>query len=125
MPSRSQRHVREYNPPDAAGLTTSDVGEPAIPAMPRRPKWTSDISNISTVVDGAMTPVALASSVTGEVSFELGSGTLPEGVTLNAGTGAISGTPTEVGVSTGLSVLAKNAQGGSLSNTFTFTVTAE
>lgn len=68
-------------------------------------------------------PTLSDNSVIGNASYEIATGTLPDGVTLSSATGAISGTPTTVGKSEGISVRLTDGSGASsVSNTFSIDV---
>lgn len=62
-----------------------------------------------------------ATGGSGEISYEIESGTLPAGLTLNVSTGLISGTPTAAGSST-ITVLAKDGSSQQKSVTLTIGV---
>jgi hypothetical protein len=66
----------------------------------------------------------LTPTTTGATSFALTSGTLPTGLTLDTGTGVISGTPTTEETASGLVVTATGAGGSTASASFSIVVEA-
>ncbi|MFT4264052.1 MAG: Ig-like domain repeat protein [Nocardioides sp.] len=65
-----------------------------------------------------------ATGGSGTKSYALASGTLPAGLSLGAGTGIISGTPTTLGTSSGLAVTVTDDSGSVTTGTFSITVSA-
>ena len=73
--------------------------------------------------EGSALPTMADTSVVGNPSYELASGTLPDGLSLDAVTGAVSGTPTAVGKTEGITVRLTDGSGASaVSNVFSIDV---
>jgi uncharacterized protein YhjY with autotransporter beta-barrel domain len=70
----------------------------------------------------AMSPITITASNPPLTAFALASGTLPTGVSLNTGTGVISGTPTVPSASSAVTLTATNAVGTSAAVTVNFSV---
>ena len=86
------------------------------------PTFTNAALN-ATIVTGTPFSTTLVASGNPTASFSLQSGTLPTGLSLNATTGALSGTPTLVGVYTG--VFAATNSRGTATQAFSFTVNSQ
>lgn len=115
--------------PDGGAVYAAHSGEMEDPFMmePGYPPFISVIS-LTPVVEDATPPAAVAGSpfsfqieATGTPTFEIASGELPAGLSLNTATGLISGTPTGSGVST--FVVAVSNAGETRSVEFSITVT--
>jgi Tfp pilus assembly protein PilV len=86
---------------------------------------TISMSSPTTSVGGTANVAPTATCAGGGCVYALAAGTLPAGLSLNASTGAITGTPTTIGVSTGLKVKLTDAYGSSATSpSFTWTVVA-
>ena len=110
MGKRSQQHLTEFQGYNSAGEIA--------------PSLVTDIANQTDASGGAITPLATAAN------FDAGNGTvlaysasgLPAGLSINASTGQITGTPTTPGVSI-TNVFLKTTYGVARSNGFTWTIT--
>lgn len=79
--------------------------------------------NASRRVNASFDPTVALDGIVGSPTYELASGTLPDGLSLNAKTGLISGTPTTVTTVSGLSVRLTDETGASVvSNTFAINI---
>ncbi|MCU0865864.1 MAG: putative Ig domain-containing protein, partial [Planctomycetes bacterium] len=104
---------------NAAGSTTRDLVLRVVDALPA----ISYAGGPFTVVGGtALVPIAPTSTGGAVASFAIAP-TLPAGLTIDAGTGVITGTPTAVVASTVYTVTASN-EGGNGTAQLTLTVTA-
>ena len=74
-------------------------------------------------VGAAYNQTATATGGTGTYAFSISAGTLPAGLTLNASTGAITGTPTTAATGS-FTITATDGNGATGSRAFTFTVNA-
>jgi hypothetical protein len=96
------------------GACGDDAKETVVPAI------TAPASIGNGVVGTAFAPTSIVATGTMPISFTIGSGTLPPGITLNGTSGQISGTPTAAGVFN-FTVTATNRRGSS-SQAFTQTI---
>lgn len=108
----------------AAGVWAAGVWEDA--ASPLPPVFSGTILDRQLVVDQPMTSIFLADYFDPDPdSYSQIAGTLPAGISLNAATGVISGTPTAAGTAAGLQFRGTNADGSDDTNVFALNVVAE
>jgi hypothetical protein len=114
--------VRAWDSSDQTwgAVGTQTVGD--IPPPPEPPVFDGTIPNRSFVVNVAITSWDLSTYFTGATSYS-SAGTLPTGLTLNASTGVLSGTPTATGTYSGITITGINDDGTDTSNAFTITIT--
>jgi hypothetical protein len=114
--------------PTAAGLTTGLVVKAANSGGSKSLTFSIEIDGPPTTITGTP-PAGVAGTAYGPFhftadgyptpTFAITTGTLPAGLSLNSATGAITGTPSTAGLTTGLVVTASNAKG---SKTLTFSI---
>lgn len=81
------------------------------------PVFAGDIGDQELTVDVAMAALDASVYFSGATSYSI-SGTLPTGLSLNTGTGVLSGTPTVVGTFAGITIHGINDDGSDASNVF-------
>lgn len=84
---------------------------------PSPPVFAGTIPDQELIVDALMTPLDASTYFTGATSYSV-TGSLPTGVTLDTGTGVLSGTPTVVGTFSGITITGTNGDGSDVSNSF-------
>ena len=85
---------------------------------------TTPVSGLTAVVDSAYALSLSSSGGSGGNSFAISTGTLPAGLTINASTGAISGTPTSAGTSAITVRVTDSNSATATTSAFTITVNA-
>ena len=122
----SQRHKCEVHG-TASGLPSipCPAYEQVSPISPSRvPRWVSPIVVPTLTQNVAMDPIDMDNFCNGADTYSVKVGPLPTGLSLNGSTGVLSGTPTEVGNSSGLVIDATNANGTTASDPFDISVVA-
>jgi Zn-dependent metalloprotease len=116
-------HCTEYNTVDAAWAAVSVTGSDPVPGtcpgQPGAPSVTNPGNQTSTV--GTAVSVQIHATDPNGQTLTYSATGLPAGLSINASSGLISGTPTTAGSST-VTVTAKNTSGLTGSTTFTWTV---
>lgn len=85
------------------------------------PVFAGTIPDQELTVDVLMTPLDASAYFTGASSYSI-AGTLPTGLSLDTGTGILSGTPTDVGTFASITITGTNGDGSDVSNSFTIFV---
>ncbi|MGC5342756.1 M4 family metallopeptidase [Streptomyces sp. AM 4-1-1] len=117
-------HCTEYNTIDAAWAAVSVTGADPVPgscnSQPGSPSVTSPGNQNGTV--GTEVSLQIQASDPGGKALTYSATGLPAGLTINASTGRVTGTPTTAGTSS-VKVTAKNTDNATGEATFTWTIT--
>lgn len=103
--------------------TTISGTAPSCPPPPSYPPSWSDNTLAGFQADVAYSDGVSATNMNYSGSYSVSAGTLPSGVSLNASTGAVTGTPTTAGQSYSFTITAGNSY-GSVAQAFSGTVAA-
>ncbi|MFJ3087436.1 M4 family metallopeptidase [Streptomyces sp. NPDC086838] len=119
-------HCTEYNTVDAAWAAVSVTGADPVPgtcgSQPGSPSVTNP-GNQTTAV-GTAVSLQIQASDPGGATLTYSASGLPAGLSVNASTGRVTGTPTTAGTSS-VTVTAKNTAGATGSAAFTWTVNGD
>jgi hypothetical protein len=110
---RSQRHLREIRGIDSAGRVRSDSGA-IIPGETEKIAFTGTVADVVENQNVLMTPISISTYMIGSdvpFTYAVTAGALPTGITINADTGVISGTPTVIETQAGIVVTATDLSG--------------
>jgi hypothetical protein len=103
--------------------TTISGTAPSCPPPPTYPPSWSDNTLAGFQADVAYSDGVTATNMNYSGSYSVSSGSLPSGISLNASTGAVTGTPTTAGQSYSFTITATNSY-GSVAQAFSGTVAA-